>query len=157
MRLRMQECRSDMYRNFCLLTLLSIILSCGAFAQDTEIKIQAIDGKSGKPLVKQRLVIFGGESAEAATFHHTAFDITTDEKGMAELKFSTAKTSWIQVWADGMTLCQTKPNIRSFSVETILATGLSAPNSCSPIVQAGVPGHFTVYARPSNLREKMGR
>jgi hypothetical protein len=146
-----------MYRNICLLTMLSIILSGETFAQDIQIKIRAIDGKSGKPLANQRLVIFGGESAEAATFHHTAFDITTDEKGMAELKFSPEKTSWIQVWADGMTLCQSKPNLNSFSVKTILNTGLSAPNSCSSLVQADAPGHFIIYARSSTLSEKMAR
>lgn len=146
-----------MRRRMFLFTLLAIIWAGRAIAQNAAIKIQALEGKSGKPLASQRLVIFGGESAEAATFHHTVFDITTDERGMAELKFDPAKTTWIQVWADGMTLCQTKPNVRSFSVETILTTGLSAPNSCSSLVQTAVPGHFIVYARPSSLSEKMGR
>jgi hypothetical protein len=139
-----------------LFTLLATISAGGAIAQNA-IEIQALEGTSGKPLASQRLVIFGGESEEAATFHHTVFDVTTDERGMAELKFDRAKTSWIQVWVDGMILCQTKPNVRSFSVETILATGLSAPNSCSSLVQTAAPGHFTVYARPSSFREKMGR
>ncbi len=146
-----------MCRRMFLFMLLTIISAGRVIAQNAAIKIQGLEGKTGKPLASQRLVIFGGESAEAATFHHTAFDITTDEWGIAELKFDPAKTSWIQVWADGMTLCQTKPNVGSFSVEKILTTGLSAPNSCSSLVQAAAPGHFIVYARSSSIREKMSR
>jgi hypothetical protein len=146
-----------MYKGICLLALLAIASVAVAIAQNTEIKIEALDGKSGKPLANQRLVIFGGESAEAATFHHTAFDVTTDERALADLKFDPAKTRWIQVWTDGMTLCQSKPNVRSFSVDTILTTGLSAPNTCGSLVHVATPGHFTVFARPASLREKMSR
>jgi hypothetical protein len=145
-----------MYRGICLFALLALASAGMASPQNTEIKIHAVNGQTGKPLSGQRLIIFGGESAEAATLHHTAFDVTTDERGLAELKFDT-KARWIQVWADGMTLCQTKPNSRSFSVDAILTTGLSAPNTCSSLVQAATPGYLTVFVRASNLREKMER
>lgn len=146
-----------MYRKILLLAFVVTILAATTIAQDTEITIQALDGKSGKPLSHQRLVIFGGESAEAATLHHTSLEATTDEAGLAKLKFDSAKTSWIQVWVDYKTLCQRKPNLNSFSVEKILAFGASSPNNCSSLVEAPTSGRFVVFARHSSLREKMDR
>lgn len=146
-----------MYQRLFFVSLLTLSLAGEVVAQDREIKIQAIDGKNGKPIPHQRLVIFGGESAEAPRFHRTAFELTTDDAGIAEMKFSLGNTSWIQVWADGMTLCQSKPNLNSFSVDTILTAGLSTPNSCGSLRKNLTPGTFTVYARPSSLREKMER
>ena len=146
-----------MYSKICLLCLFAVASGAAAIAQITDIKIQAFDGKTGKPLANQRLVIFGGESADAATFHHTAFEVTTDERGLADLSFDPIKTSWIQAWTDGMTLCQERPNAKSFSVATILTTGLSAPNTCGSFVQGAMPGRFALFARSSTLREKMSR
>jgi hypothetical protein len=136
--------------------LLATISASGAIAQNS-IEIRALEGTSGKPLASQRLVIFGGKSAKGAILGQEVFDVTTDERGVAKFQFDSARTGWIQVWVDGMTLCQTKPNANNFSLETILVTGLSAPNSCSSFVQAAAAGHFSVYARRSSFRERMVR
>jgi hypothetical protein len=134
-----------------------VLSAASLLAQATEITIQALDGKSGKSLPHQRLLIFGGESTEAATFQHTSFEAITDEEGLAKLNFDLAKTSWIQVWVDYRSLCQTKPNFNSFSVQTILAAGASSPNNCKSLAQTTVPGRFVVYSRSSSIGEKIGR
>jgi hypothetical protein len=145
-------------RKFCIFVLLAITSAASMVAQDAKVTIQALNGKDGRPLKNQRLLIFGGETAEGPRFHDEAFDLTTDENGFADLKFDPAKTLWIQVWADYMTLCQTKPNLNSFSMATILKIGLSGPNNCRSLVPlTTTPGRFTVFARPSSLREKMDR
>jgi hypothetical protein len=136
---------------------LFFILAASAMAQVKEITIQALDGKTGKPLANQRLLVFAGDTAEAATFHHQDFVLTTDTGGRAKLPITSPGTKWIQVWADGLTLCQTKPNSLSFKVETIATLGLSAPNTCSPLAQAPKSGVFIVFARESTLSEKMAR
>jgi hypothetical protein len=136
---------------------LAFILAASAMAQVKEITLQALDGKTGKPLANQRLLVFAGDTAEAATFHHQNFVLTTDAAGKAQLPIASMDTKWIQVWADGLTLCQTKPNSLSFKVETISTVGLSAPNTCSPLLQAPKSGVFIVFARESTLSEKMAR
>jgi hypothetical protein len=136
---------------------LAFILAASAMAQVKEITLQAMDGKTGKLLANQRLLVFAGDTAEAATFHHQNFVLTTDDNGKAKLPIASTDTQWIQVWVDGLTLCQTKPNSLSFKVETIAALGLSAPNTCSPLAQAPKSGVFTVFARESTLVEKMAR
>jgi hypothetical protein len=141
---------------FCLLASTACFAS-SSFAQRTEVTIRALNGKTGSPFANQRLVIFVGESAEAATFHQRAIDAQTDKNGLVVIPVVSAKTSWIQVWADGLTLCQSEPNRKSFSVDMILSSGLSAPNNCGSLAQATAPGQFTVYARPATFSEKMAR
>jgi hypothetical protein len=124
-------------------------------AETIEIKIQASNGKNGKPLSKQRLIIFSGESAEAASSHQRHFESTTDGGGRVELKIDRAKDLWIQVWVDGFTLCQNKPNLQSFNVNAIVTTGMSAPNNCSSAAVATTPGQLEIFARASTFQEKM--
>jgi hypothetical protein len=128
-----------------------------ALAEPSEITIQALNGKDGKPLVHQRLLIFGGKTAEAARFHETNFEAMTDENGFVTMPLNLANTHWIEVFADELTLCHSKPNLIPFSVDAILSTGLAAPNECGNVAQRLKPGNFTVFARPSSLREKMAR
>jgi len=135
----------------------SAYFASSAFAQRIEITIRALNGKTDSPLANQRLVIFAGESAEAATFHRSAIDAQTDKNGLVVIPVVLAKTSWIQVWVDGLTLCQSQPNRKSFSVDMILSSGLSAPNNCGSPAQTTAAGQFTVYARPATFSEKMAR
>jgi hypothetical protein len=146
-----------MYFRLIVFVCVCVLSTASSLAQATEIIIQALDGKSGKSLPHQRLLIFGGESAEAPRFHDTSFEAITDEEGLAKLSFDLAKTSWIQVWVDYRSLCQTKPNLNSFSVQNILATGASSPNNCKSLAQTTVPGRFVVYSRSSSIGEKIGR
>jgi hypothetical protein len=136
---------------------LAFILTASAMAQVKEITLQALDGKTGKPLANQRLLVFAGDTAEAATFHRQNFVLTTEADGKAKLPITSTDTKWIQVWADGLTLCQTKPNDLSFKVETISTVGVSAPNTCSPLSQTPKSGIFIVFARESTFSEKMAR
>ena len=124
-------------------------------AQSSEITIQAVNGKDGRPLVHQRLLIIGGETAKAASFHRTSFDVTTDGNGVAKMKLNPTTTRWVEIFVDFLTLCYQKPNLTQFSVDKILSDGLSAPNNCSSVVQQAKPGQFIVFARPATLREKM--
>ena len=133
------------------------VFSIAGVAQSSEITIHALNGKDGKPLVHQRLLVFGGKTAEAASHQETDFDVTTDVNGFARVVFDPAKTRWIEVFADFLTLCYDKPNLVQFSVDTISSTGLASPNHCGKIMPLVKPGQFTVFARPATLREKMAQ
>jgi hypothetical protein len=143
-----------MIKTICILALIAGF-SSAVVAQDSEMTIQALNGKNGKPLVHRRLLVFGGKTAEAASHQETIFDVTTDGNGFARVVFDPAKTRWIEVFADFLTLCHNKPNLVQFSVDTILSTGFASPNHCGKIVPLVKPGQFTVFARPATLREKM--
>jgi hypothetical protein len=121
-----------------------------------EIQLQALDGRNGKPLQNQRLLVFTGSSVNDLKSHATHLSLTTDKEGLGTLTIN-GETRWIQVWTDGRILCQADPNQGTFSVATILSEGLVAPNNCSSLVRDPTPGHIIVFARPAHFLEKMKR
>jgi hypothetical protein len=127
----------------------------GAMAKTIDIVVQALDGRSGKPLGHQHLLVFTGISGDAVKTHVAHTSLTTDKDGVGTLTIYPTETQWIQVWADGRVLCQPDPNQGSFSVATIMSKGLTTPNNCSALLREATPGHFIVFARPAHFREKM--
>ena len=130
-------------------------LSLALHAQGFSITLGAIDGRNGKPMPHQRLLVFMGSSQEDVSLHRHSEDVTTDENGRALLHIPQDTIQWVQVFADFQTLCQSEPNGRSFSLAKVLSTGEASPNNCSSFRQALKPGQLTVFARPATFREKM--
>ena len=128
-----------------------------AQGQDQSIRIQAYNGKTGVPLMKQRLLVFAGATQQDAAFHQKNFDLTTDSNGEATLVLNSPDLQWVQVFADYLTLCQSTPNYRSFNVSEIVSTGASSPNACSKVTKPNEAGKFIVFARPATNAEKMRR
>jgi hypothetical protein len=126
-----------------------------AHAQDTKLTLVAVDGRNGKPLPSQRLLVFIGESQEGVRLHKQSLDVTTDRNGLAVLPITQTKMHWIQVFVDYRTLCQTEPNRLSFNVAEIVSSGLVTPNSCGSLRRVATTGQLVVFARPATLREKM--
>ena len=148
-----------MNRNSSTIAALALALFFGtsAFAQDAKLTLVALDGRNGKPLPVQRLLVFMGESPKDVQLHRHSLDVTTDNDGVAVLPITSADIKWIQVFVDFRTLCQTEPNLKSFSVREIISTGVTTPNNCGSFRRDAAPNHFIVFARPATLREKMER
>lgn len=125
--------------------------------KSVDISVQVLDGRNGKPIPNQRVLVFVGGSSEAAKSHAEHTDLTTDKDGLGSLRVHPDQTQWIQVWADGRVLCYPDPNQSSFSVNTIMSAGVVTPNSCSELVKEAVPGHLIIFARPARFMEKMKR
>ena len=123
-------------------------------AENTGIVLRAVDGRTGKPLENQHLLLFGGPSVQAAREHQKQYEVVTGTGGIAALDLS-ADTRWLQVWVDWHVLCATKNPI--FSVADILATGVNAPNACGSrsAQEKTTPGHLVVFARSKRFWEKM--
>lgn len=131
------------------------LFSLALHAQRSSITLAAIDGRNGKAMPHQRLLVFMGSSQEEVRFHKLSADVMTDEYGRAVLQIPQDSVQWIQVFADFHTLCQSEPNSRSLSLEEVFSTGESTPNNCSAFRQELKPGQLTVFARPPTFREKM--
>ncbi len=124
-------------------------------AQESHIVVQVVDGRNGKPIANEHLVVFVGESPESVREEKKNFELVTNKEGLADLTLAPRDILWVQVWVDWHVLCQSNPNSKSFSVAEILSTGLSTPNTCSSVTQKLTPGHFVVLARPAHFWEKM--
>ena len=134
-----------------------LVLGATTIAQSTQIIVRAVDGRNGKPLANQHLLVFAGKSPDGVREQETHFDLMTDKDGLTTLTITSPEIKWIQVWPDGQVLCQTGPNSTSFSVGEIMSTGLKTPNTCSSLVREVAPGHLVVFARPATFAEKMRR
>ena len=119
-----------------------------------DIAIQVIDGRTGKPLMHQHILVFGGETDREAEQQQSHYEPTTDDKGLAILSLS-KRVQWIQVWVDWNSLCQNKQLKRNFSIAEISASGLNSINACSSISLNKIPGRLIIYVRPEHFWEKM--
>lgn len=119
------------------------------------ITVYVLDGRNGKPLANQHVLMFTGMSSSAVKSHAEHTGLTTDKNGVGTLTIYPAETQWLQVFADGRVLCYPDPNQSSFSVSDIMSKGLVTPNNCSALVREPSPGHFIIFARPARFMEKM--
>lgn len=137
------------------LVLCSSVANAGAQNSHRTIDIKALDGRNGKPIKGAHLLIFAGKTAEELRRHTRHFDLLTDQHGDAELTLNRDSLEFLQVWVDKMTLCQSRPNAVSLSVQEAFTKGLLAPNECGKLQMSSAPGQLLVFARPATFREKM--
>ena len=139
----------------CVYALL-VLMGAGqaATAGNNQIVVQAVDGRTGKPIENQHLLLFGGKSEEAAKQHKQHYELVTGRDGSATLSLA-PETQWLQVWMDWHVLCQSEPKSKAFPVREILVSGLSTPNTCGSASEKARPGHLVVFARPAHFWEKM--
>jgi hypothetical protein len=120
-----------------------------------DITVQVLDGRNGKPLADQHVLVFTGLSSDAVKTHAQHTGVTTDKDGIGTLTIYPGETQWLQVFTDGRIPCFPNPNQASFSVSDIMSKGLVTPNECSAHVREPSPGHFVIFARPAHFMEKM--
>ena len=125
------------------------------FGQSKAVTIRLVNGKSGKPMDHERLLVFFGSSPQDVRFHKKSIDLHTDSKGEATLSSNEPTFLYFQVFVDFRTLCEKNPNDHSFAIEDILRDGEQTPNICGKVAVPKTPGTFVIYARPATLKEKM--
>jgi len=141
-------------RGFCAIIVM-VVVGMACMAQETKIVVQVLNGKNGKPIANEHLVVFTGASEDKVKQHKNHAEIRTDAKGVALLSVDERTTSYIQVWVDWHILCQKTPNTQSYSVGDILKGGSSTANNCGTIKEPLEPNKFVVFARPASFRERM--
>jgi hypothetical protein len=139
------------------IVLYSFVGHAGAQNWDRTIKIAVLDGRNGEPIKETHLLVFAGDTVEELRRHSRHFDLHTNESGNAELVLTSDSYKFVQVWVDGMILCQSQPNAVSLDLGQVLAIGLLAPNECGKLHTSRAPGQLLVFARFATLREKMER
>jgi len=155
MRLRRQHTRSTAAHVILITLLVIVAASKPAFAQTKELTLQALNGKNGKPLPNQRLLLFAGLTEEDARMHSISFAAVTNASGLATIQIDPAKVRYLQVFADFMTVCIQEPNRYTIALSEIMNTGGSTPNNCGTLHAPSAPGKLIIYAREPTSKEKM--
>ena len=139
------------YRQAIGLGLLLVGFVSPAVAQD--ITIRAIDGKTGKPIPNEHLLVF---LFEDIANRRGGPDLRTDANGIATLRAADLHGSYMQIWVDHRTQCNRNPNAQSLSILDIRAHGLDPENNCSDKIRNSPhPNELIVYARDPTLLERM--
>ena len=132
-------------------TLFSMV-AAGLCAMGTSngIKIHVVDGKSGKPVANEHVLVFYGDSAAdiRAQTHHQ--ETHTDSAGNARLS---GVKGFLEVWIDRHPLCE--PSVRAFSVDAIQSSGIVAPNTCGTATHVAVPAELYLFVRKETFIEGM--
>jgi len=133
----------------------AVILGVGfkAMPQDNRIIIHVIDGRNGKPVQNEHILIFQGASAQDIRELKNHLDLQTDANGIALLPPEAMQQ--IQVSVDWHKVCQPSSSNSIFSLEEIKRSGVATPNSCGSNAQKPAPNHFYVFVRPLSFWEKM--
>lgn len=145
--------RSFGVRTVSCTSLLGVLLTSGSCtAQTKEIAILALDGKTGRPIANEHLLVFEGDSQTNIGKKHS--DLKTDENGIAMLSLDDPSISRIQVFVDFHVLCQKLPNGNSFSVDEVERNGLATPNICGKATLSNFPSRLVVFAWPPTLLDR---
>jgi hypothetical protein len=142
---------------FAAIVMCSFVGHVGAQNLDRTINIEVLDGRNGKPITETHLLVFAGDTVEGLRQHSHHFDLHTNKSGSAKLVLTSDSFKFVQVWVDGMILCQSQANAVSVNLGQVLAIGPLAPNECGNMHMSSAPGQLLVFARPATLREKMER
>lgn len=123
----------------------------------SSVTVRIVDGRNGKPVKHQRVIVFMGYSPIEAMAHGSHVNIVTDADGASLLAFRSPKNVWLQFFVDGMMLCYSDPNKAAVSADSIMSDGVVMENDCGAHVLARIPGRVVIFARPATFMEKMRR
>jgi hypothetical protein len=124
-------------------------LTCGATSQT--LKIRALDGNSGKPLANQLVVLMGESSSEGT---RRIGDFHTEADGSIAVSRIGLEARSLSVYVEWHHPCS--KNQATFSVMSVLSTGLVSENSCDPkLERTAEPGTLILFVRNETFFEKM--
>jgi hypothetical protein len=109
-------------------------------SKTVDIAVHVLDGRNGKAMSNQRVLVFTGESIDAVKSHAEHTDLTTDKNGVGTLRIHPDQTRWIH----GRVLCYSDPTRSIFDVDTVVLNGIATPNSCGGVTEHPKAGRFTV-------------
>jgi hypothetical protein len=115
------------------------------------LKIKVLEGKSGKPLANQRVVLMGepdsGASRQIGDFH-------TQADGMFTVSLTDQKARSLRVYVEWHHPCA-KGSV-AFSLKEIDSIGVVSENSCNAKVGGtATPGTLILFVRDETFFEKM--
>jgi hypothetical protein len=120
-------------------------------ASSQTLKIQVLDGKSGRPLANQRVVLMGQSGSEGA---RRIGDFHTEADGNITVSPIDPEVRSLSVYVEWHHLCA--KNQATLSVISVLSTGLASENSCNPKLERTTePGTLILFVRDETFFEKM--
>ena len=129
----------------------TLVLTAGISAEP--IKIRVVDGRNGHPITDEKLQLWFDRQSGGA------MSIATDKQGVA--KVDAPAGSALILSANIYTNCwyskQTGPKQPTYSVSSIVRSGVSGANTCGTVKVLPRPGELIFFVRPEHWWEGMKR
>ena len=146
------------FRYFRVAALLCMVCFCASVhAQDAmTLRVQILNGKTGRPLVNQKIVLMTKTGPPAEAAQRLASEVT-DGEGYAALPAVNDPAAAVLVYVEAHQPCS-KTAKRSFAPTKVRVTGIVSENSCKTrISMYPQPGTLIFFVRPETFLEKMRR
>lgn len=134
-----------------------LLLLCGSAAAQhdaSQMRLQLLNGRTGKPVAQQRVVLMAGDGVPKHALTHWSV-ATTDGEGYVSLPEQVPVPQLVVVFAEGFRSCA-KDGSNRFAVQKIAAGGLVSDNACKPrITLYPQPGTLVYFVRPETWLERM--
>lgn len=134
---------------------LSLMLPAGAQSASDAVtaRLQILNGKTGRPVVNQKIVLMGGDGITAHKARPLGSE-TTDGEGYAPIPNLDASVGYISVFVGTFHPCS-KVDKRTFSLEAVHAGGVVSENSWSSAHHdVSAAGHADLLCPGSNFTGK---
>jgi hypothetical protein len=141
---------------------LSALLLCVAFfgvvlhagAQTAPLRVQILNGKTGRPLANQKIVVMGRDGVPSHAAHDFGSKMT-DGEGYAALPELDSPLTEVQVFVEWHQPCS-KTGKHDFSLAKVRVSGVVSENVCRPrITMYPQAGTLIFYVREETFIEKM--
>jgi hypothetical protein len=135
------------YKSAFIFSLFALIWSANA----QSLKVQILNGKNGKSLANQRVVLMG--QSDSAAFRRIG-DFHTAVDGIITLSITDYHADSFDVYVEWHHPCA--KNRVTFSSQRIISTGVVSENSCnSKLKPSSIPGTLVLFVRDETFFEKM--
>jgi hypothetical protein len=113
------------------------------------LRIQILNGKTGKPISNNRVVLMGESDSKGISELGTFF---TDADGVLTASQTDPQTRSVIVYPEWHQPCSKN---RNFSVADIASKGVVSENSCKKLERTASPGTLILFVRDETFFEKM--
>jgi hypothetical protein len=130
------------------------LLLSGAAGGHAGIVLHLLNGKTGKPVQNEHLVIFQGDSPEQVRRLGTPYETRTDPSGNALLPAGIMP--WFSVHVDWHVVCEAQGSQSPiYSTEELKRKGLIGPNRCGSTTRTATANEIYLFVRDETFVEKM--
>ena len=125
-----------------------------ASAQTAPLRVQILNGKTGRPLANQKIVVMGRDGVPAHAAHEFGTEMT-DGEGYAALPELNTPLTEVRVFVESHLPCS-KTGKHDFSLAKVRVSGVVSENVCRPrITMYPQAGTLIFYVRDETFIEKM--
>jgi hypothetical protein len=133
---------------------LVLVFALGMMANAQPLKVQILNGKSGKPVANEHVNLFRNGDFADPSGNRNIPGFNTDANGIFTVSQIAPETDSFTVAVDWHRPCA--KDYAKFSLHEIFSKGIVSENACKPkLERTAIPGTLILFVRDETFFEKM--